>query len=124
MANPAKRRGDDFERHVQGWLREHLGVPARRKLGAGRRDDVGDIDLVPDTTISCAAWDDLGRAVREKLPELVVQQERAGSSFGAMFVRRRGGKFVVVMTPDQWAALWREAQPLATRQALRREEAA
>jgi hypothetical protein len=26
-----------------------------------------------------------------------------------MFVRRRGGHYVVVMTPEQFAALWREA---------------
>jgi hypothetical protein len=108
LTSSAKRKGDDFERVVQGWLRDHLGVPARRKLGAGRRDDVGDMDLVPNTTISCAAWDDLSRAVREKLPELVTQQARAGTTFGAMFVKRRGS-FIVVMTPEQFAALWREA---------------
>lgn len=109
MTGRAKRKGDDAEREVQGILRDLLGVPARRKLGAGRRDDIGDIDGVPDTVVQVANYADLARAVREKLPETVVQQERAGATHGALFCRRRGGAYVVVLTVEQWAALWREA---------------
>lgn len=109
MTNRAKDRGDRAEREVQALLRDLLGVPARRQLGAGRQDDIGDIDGVPDTCIQVAAWDDLTRAVREKVPACVAQQERAGATFGATFLRRRGGSFIVVMTPEQWATLWREA---------------
>ena len=109
MANPSKRKGDKAELEVQGLLRELLGVPARRALGAGRRDDVGDIHGVPDTAVQVANYADLDRAVREKLTDLVIQQENARASFGALFCRRRGGSFVVVMTPAQFAALWREA---------------
>jgi hypothetical protein len=109
MANSSKRKGDRAELEVQGILRDLLGVPARRKLGAGRADDMGDIDNVPDTTISVANWASLDRAVREKLPELEQQQARAGSTFAAMFCRRRGGKYVVVLTPEMWATLYREA---------------
>jgi hypothetical protein len=107
--NYSSRKGSKAELEVQGILRDLLGVPARRMLGAGRKDDIGDIANVPDTTISVAAWDDLSRCVREKLPELVTQQQRAGTLFGAMFCRRRGGSYVVVMTPEQFATLWREA---------------
>ena len=39
----------------------------------------------------------------------VRQQAVAGATFGAVFVRRRGGAYVVVQTVEQWAALWREA---------------
>lgn len=109
MTNAAKNKGDKAEREVQAILRDLLGVPARRKLGAGRADDMGDIDNVPDTCIQVAAWDDLARAVREKLPATVVQQERAGATFGALWCRRPGGRYVVVMTPEQWATYWREA---------------
>jgi hypothetical protein len=109
VANAAKRKGDKAELEVQGWLRDHLGVPARRALGAGRLDDIGDIHGVPDTVIQVANYADLDRAVREKLPALVRQQENAGATKAAMFCRRRGGSYVVVMTPDQFAALWREA---------------
>lgn len=112
MANSAKRKGDRAELEVQGILRDLLGVPARRMLGAGRLDDVGDIDGVPDTTISVANWADINRAVREKLGPLDNQRKRAGNLHAAMFARRIGGGYVVCMTPEQFATLWREAQPL------------
>lgn len=109
MTGRAKRKGDDAEREVQGLLRDLLGVPARRKLGAGRKDDIGDIDGVPDTVIQVANYTDIARAIREKLPECEAQRERAGATHCATFVRRRGGSYIVVLTPDQWATLWREA---------------
>lgn len=107
--NPSKRKGDRAELEVQGILRELLGVPARRKLGAGRQDDMGDIDGVPDTCISVANLSRISEAVRSKPAECEVQQERMGATFGATFVRLKGGKYRVVLTPEQFAALWREA---------------
>jgi hypothetical protein len=109
VSNPSKRKGDRAELEVQGWFREHLGVPARRALGAGRKDDCGDVSGVPGTCIQVANYASLDRAVREKLPDLERQRVNAGAEFAAMFCRRRGGSFVVVMTPAQLAALWREA---------------
>lgn len=111
----AKRKGDRAELEVQGILRDLLGVPARRKLGAGRKDDVGDIDNVPNTVVQVANYKDINEAVRRKLPECEAQQERAGALFGATFVRRVGGSYVVCLTPAQWATLWREAQPVRAR---------
>ena len=107
--NPSKRKGDRAELEVQGILRNLLGVPARRALGAGRLDDVGDIHGVPDTVIQVANWKDVTRAVREKPIECEAQQERAGADFGATFVRLKGGDYRVVLTPEQWAFYWREA---------------
>lgn len=109
MSNPAKAKGDRAELEVQELLRDLLGVPARRALGAGRADDMGDITGVPDTCIQVANYTDIGRAIREKVDECPAQQERAGATFGACFIRRRGGRYLVAMTPDQFAALWREA---------------
>lgn len=110
MSNPQKRRGDEAEREVAAWFSEHLGVPARRALGAGRKDDVGDIHGIPGpTVIQVANYASLDRAVREKLPALERQRVNAGAEFAAMFCRRRGGSFVVVMTPADFARLWREA---------------
>lgn len=115
MTNPHKAKGDRAELEVQALLRDLLGVPARRKLGAGRADDMGDIDGVPgpsdspDTVIQVASYTDLARALREKVPACVAQQERAGATFGATFLRRRGGTYVVVLTPEQWATYHREA---------------
>lgn len=109
MSNPSKRKGDKAELEVQGLIRDLTGYPARRALGAGRQDDMGDIDGVPDTVIQVASYTDLVRAVREKVPACEAQQERAGATFGATFVRRAGGKYVVVLTPEQWATYAREA---------------
>jgi len=115
VSNPQKDRGDRAEREVESLIRDLTGWPARRKLGAGRADDTGDIDLVPDTVIQVADWKDFLAALNEKVRGCVVQQERAGATFGATFLRRRGGRWVVVLTPEQWATYAREAssEPVA-----------
>jgi hypothetical protein len=109
MANPQKSKGDRAELEVQALIRDLTGWPARRQLGAGRLDDVGDISGVPDTVIQVASYADLTRAVREKVPECQAQQLRAQATFGATFLRRPGGVYVVVMTPHQWGTYAREA---------------
>ncbi len=108
MANPSKRKGDRAELEVQALLRDHLGVPARRKLGAGRRDDMGDIDGVPYTVISVANLSRVSEGVRRKPLEAEEQRVRANVPFAATFLRLRGGDYRVVMTVDQWCAMWRE----------------
>jgi hypothetical protein len=107
--HPSKRKGDRAELEVQGLIRDLTGYPARRKLGAGRLDDMGDIDGVPDTVIQAVSYKDIGRAISEKLPECEAQQARAKALFGATFVRRPGGRYVVVLTPEQWATYARES---------------
>lgn len=109
MSHPSKAKGDKAELEVQELLRTLLGVPARRALGAGRKDDMGDITGVPDTVIQVANYASLTDAMRLKVDECPAQQERAGATFGACFLRRRGGKYVVAMTPEQFATFWREA---------------
>jgi hypothetical protein len=128
VANRSKAKGDRAELEVQGLLRDLLGVPARRALGAGRKDDIGDITGVPDTVIQVVNWKDVAKAVREKPLECEEQRERqqeyiwagrtrggqdialpSAPTFAATFVRLRGGEYRVVMTPEQWAAMWREA---------------
>lgn len=109
--HPSKRKGDKAELEVQGILRDLLGVGARRKLGAGRKDDIGDIDGLPNTVIQVTAASAPADALA-KIAETVQQQQRAGALFGATWWRRRGGGHVVMLTPEQFATLWREAQPL------------
>lgn len=109
MANPQKSKGDRAELEVQALIRDLTGWPARRKLGAGRTDDIGDIDGIPETVIQVADYKDLARGIREKVPSCVEQQDRANATFGATFLRTRGGKYVVVMTPAQWATYARES---------------
>lgn len=109
MANPQKRKGDSAELEVQAILQDLLGVPARRMLGAGRKDDIGDITGVPDVTIQVANWKDVGQAVRHKPVECEEQRERADTTFAATWIRLRGGVWRVVLTPEQWSTYIREA---------------
>lgn len=109
--NPHKAKGDRAEREVEALLRELLDDDGiRRALGAGRKDDVGDIHGVADTTVQVVNYQDIGRAILLKLPELEAQQANARARFAALFVRRRGGRYVVVMTPEMWADLWKASQ--------------
>ena len=108
MTNRAKARGDRAELEVQGLFRDWLGVPARRALGAGRKDDIGDIHGVPGLVVQVANYQDVVRAIREKVPECERQQTEARCPFGATFVRRRGGEYVVVMSVPQFMNLYSE----------------
>lgn len=110
MSHPSKVKGDRAELEVQALLSDLLGVPARRMLGAGRLDDIGDIHGVPDTTIQVANRKDVAAAVRQKPLECEQQQARARTTHGATFIRLRGGDYRVVLTARQWATMWREAQ--------------
>lgn len=109
MTTPAKRKGDKGELEAAKALAELTGWPVRRKLGAGRADDTGDLANVPQTTIQVKSYADCARAIREGLPELLVQQANAQTTFGALLVRRRGGRWAAVMDLEQFATLLREA---------------
>jgi hypothetical protein len=78
-------------------------------LGAGRKDDCGDMSGVPHTAIQVVNTQNLTRAVRVKPLECELQRANAGVPFAATFVRLRGGDYRVVMTPEQFFVLWREA---------------
>ena len=111
MTGSSKRKGDVGEREAAQLIHELLGVPARRKLGAGRLDDMGDIDGVPDTTIQVVSrsTDVVSVGVVRKPLEVEVQSRVAGTTFAATFLRVRGGTWRVVLTPAQWATYAREA---------------
>lgn len=109
MSNPQKAKGDQAEREAAAALTQRLGLPVRRKLGAGRADDCGDLDGIPDTCVQVKNYRDLTRAVREILADLPTQQANAGATFAFGMARRPGGRWVVVMDLDQLATYIREA---------------
>lgn len=109
MANPQKRKGDAAELEAARRLAALTGFPIRRKLGAGRADDTGDLDGVPETTVQVKNYADCARAIREGLPALRTQQANAGTPYAALLVRRRGGQWAAVMDIEQLAALLRAA---------------
>ena len=102
MSNPQKRKGDSAEREAAEILTDLLGTPCRRKLGAGRADDTGDIDGVPDHVIQVANWADTAAAARIKPPEAEQQRLNAQAQHAATLVRFRGGTWRVVLTLEQW----------------------
>jgi hypothetical protein len=103
MANPQKAKGDRAELEAAGILTDLLGVPVRRRLGAGRADDTGDLDGVPGHVIQVASWADAAAAARIKPREAEQQRDNANADHAATLVRFRGGTWRVVLTIEQWA---------------------
>lgn len=105
MANAQKGRGDRAEREAAELLSLLLGLPIRRKLGAGRLDDQGDLDGLNGFALQVADWKDVARAAREKPAAAERQRHHAAAPHAATLVRFRGGLWRVVLTPEQWARL-------------------
>lgn len=109
MTNPQKAKGDRAERECAAMIEALTGWPARRKLGAGRSDDTGDIDGVPDTVIQVKSYADAGRAIRDALAGLEAQRSNANATHAVAFIRRPGGRWFAVLEPEHWATYAREA---------------
>ncbi len=109
MTNANKVKGDIAEREAAALLHDLTGWPVRRKLGAGRMDDEGDLEGVPSTVLQVANWADVSRAVRVKPVEAEQQRINAGATFAATLIRLRGGDWRAVMTVEQLATWMREA---------------
>lgn len=108
MTTTAKRKGDAAERELALILSDQLGMTIRRKLGAGRMDDEGDLDGLPGVTVECKNLRDIARGVREGVEDCVREQANAGTPYGVAFIRRPGGRWVAVQTIEQWSAMFRE----------------
>lgn len=109
MTSPQKRKGDDAELEVARILHDLTGWPVRRKLGAGRTDDEGDLEGIPDTVVQVANWADVNRAIRQKPLDAEQQRANAGATFAVTLIRLRGGMWRAVLTPEQLATWMREA---------------
>jgi Holliday junction resolvase len=108
MTNPQKRKGDAAERELAKQLEALLGFKVRRKLGAGRQDDTGDIDGLPDCTAQAKNYADILRAINQGLKDTATQQQNADTTHAVLFVRRRGGQWIAVQTLEQWTTTYRE----------------
>lgn len=109
MTNPQKAKGDAAEREIATLLNNLTGWPVRRKLGAGRSDDSGDLDGIPACTAQVKNFKDVTRGVREALTDLETQRLNAGTTHAVAFIRRPGGRWIAVQTLEQWATSHREA---------------
>jgi hypothetical protein len=110
VSNPQKTKGDKAELEVQELLRLLFDDPyIRRALGAGRQDDMGDIEGIPGTAIQVANWANKTAAIRSKLVGVERQRLNKRVPFAASFIRLQGGTWIVVMTPEQWHRMWKYA---------------
>lgn len=108
MTGSAKRKGDLAELQIARMIVDELGWPVRRKLGAGRMDDVGDLDGIPDTVAQVANWADALRSIREKPIAAERQRINGQATYAVTFIRLHGGMWRAVMTIPQWAVYARE----------------
>ena len=104
MSNPSKAKGDRGELEAAKLLTELLGVPVRRRLGAGRTDDVGDLDGVVGHVVEVKSYADFPAGVRSALGGLERKKINADVDNAVGLIRRPGGEWVVVMTIAQWTA--------------------
>jgi hypothetical protein len=109
VTNPQKAKGDAAEREIAKILSDQLGVTVRRKLGAGRMDDEGDLEGLPDTCVEVKNYRDIARGVAAGLADCEREQANAGTTHGVAFIRRPGGHWFAALTVEQFCTLWREA---------------
>lgn len=111
MTNNNKRRGDNAERLLVAWLRDNGFPNAERAYGAGRPDDVGDIDGIPGVVIECKNQQRLDLA--GWVTETEHERRQAGADHGLLIVKRRGhtnpGRWYCVMELEGAALLLKEA---------------
>lgn len=113
MANPAKRKGDAFERDVVAYLRDQGFPYVERAYGAGRPDDVGDLDGIPGWVFELKNYRDFRLA--EWMDETRREQAQARAQFGVVVVKRRQrpiAQAYVVMELEQLARLLAERDAL------------
>lgn len=106
MTNAAKRKGSAYERECVAFLKANGHPNAERAYGAGRRDDVGDIDGIEDLTIECKNQKAL--ALAAWMEELATEQANKRTRFGCLFIKRRNrgvADSYVVMSLEQFASL-------------------
>lgn len=111
MTNRNHAKGARTEREISELLTNLTGFAVRRKLGAGRIDDEGDLEGLPEVTVQVAAWNDALRAVRQKPLEAEQQRINAGNPLVVTFVKLQRAGWRAVMTPEQWATWMRRVRP-------------
>jgi len=133
MGNSNKRRGDRAEREALTLLCQiapDLLVPRpQRLLGAGRREDAGDLWVLPNVTVQVKHRADPAQAIRIAADAAAVQARRAGCHFALGLVpipRARHSAVRWVACSATWPVLVNAAEFRSVTRALahvRRDEA-
>lgn len=119
--NAAKQKGDRGEREAVEVLKELAPdlvlANAMRKLGAGRKEDTGDLHVFSDVTIQVKCMARLGEAIRDAASGARIQSERAGTEFHVGMApipraRRSGVHWLCAAT--HWPSTPRDEMPWFT----------
>jgi hypothetical protein len=103
-------KGPVKEREVAAMFVEEGYTKARRALGAGRQDDVGDIDGVPNLCIQVAARKSgIATVLDQKLPATEIQRKNRGVPFASLWLKMNLKPWIVVLTPKMFFTLFKYA---------------
>lgn len=123
VTNSAKAKGDRKELEIQELFRAAGFSRARRSLGAGRKDDVGDIDGLRELCIQVTGTARGTTRIWEKLPDVERQRSNRRTRFGALFIKYDRKPWLVILTPAQFIRLYKYAlKGLAVTRAERAEK--
>jgi hypothetical protein len=103
VTTPSRRKGDRAEREAVELLAK-LGLSARHRYGAGMRRR-GNLIIGTAFVAQVRNLADDGGACAESAIDAKRQATTAGVAYSVGMARRRGGRWVVTMTPDTFAAL-------------------
>ncbi|MCL6424390.1 hypothetical protein Bequi_13550 [Brachybacterium sp. JHP9] len=91
MSNPSKNKGDRAEREYLAYFArehaEHMRDDAMRHLGAGRRDDVGDVRLMHGVATQVKHYANPSTAILHAVDGARRQRENARDSLGVGIVK-------------------------------------
>lgn len=112
MANSAKNKGDRFELAAVAYLLENAPdlvsvMKPQRMLGAGRKEDVGDIHVFKDVAIQVRALANLGQAIRSSATDSVTQAGHGNLPHALGMVpvpraRKEQVNWLAAVSPDRW----------------------
>ena len=71
-------------------------------LGAGRADDIGDLDGMPCCAIQVKHWYDITAAIRTGMAQLKQQQANKNATDSVLFIKHSKHGWLAVTTIEQW----------------------
>lgn len=109
MTSPSARKGNTAELEIARILTNLTGWRIRRKLGAGRTDDEGDLEGLPNCVAEVKAYRSTGEGVNAALKDLERERRNAGTTFAVGLVKRPRAGWCAVMDIEHFCTLLREA---------------
>lgn len=121
MANAQKRKGDQAERDYLAHFTTvypHLARPdAMRHLGAGRRDDVGDVRVMYGVACQVKHWSNVSAAIFDAVRGVRRQRFNGGDLLGVGIVKVPRARpprpvWIACALEDEWPAPVSDSAPL------------